>query len=171
MEARGRGRPKSRLQQLKRMHHGPARREAIASDAWRLLMKVAEKQMEQAGVLLEEIGLSPVMGHFLDEIAHMGTGTLSQLGARMAVNPGWVTDVVDKLEERGEVRRVTSSEDRRVKMIELTEKGRETWRYMDGAIAAGPMELASLPEHDLRSLLKIAERLAKAAGVEPRPEI
>jgi DNA-binding MarR family transcriptional regulator len=171
MDTQGRGRPKGRLQKLRRMHHGPARREALASDAWRLFMKVAEKQMEHAEVLLEEIGLSPVMGHFLDEIAHMGTGTLSQLGARMGVDPGWVTDVVDKLEQRGEVRRVTSSEDRRVKMIELTEKGRETWRYMDGAIAAGPAQLADLAEHELRTLLRIAERLAKAAGVEARPEI
>jgi DNA-binding MarR family transcriptional regulator len=143
----------------------------MARDAWRLLMKVAEKQMEQAGSRFSELGLSPVMGHFLDEIARMGTGTLSQLGSRMAVDPGWVTDVVDKLEQRGEVRRVTSTEDRRAKIIELTDKGRETWRLMDDAIASAPPELIELREHELRSLLRLAERLAKAAGIEPGPEI
>lgn len=132
-------------------------------------MKVAEKQMEKAGERFEEIGLSPVMGHFLDEIARMGSGTLSQLGSRMKVDPGWVTDVVDKLEQRGDVRRVTSTEDRRVKIIELTEKGRETWRHMDDAIASAPHELIALGEHELRSLLRLAERLAKAAGIEPYP--
>lgn len=153
------------------MHHGPARREMLAREAWRLLMKVAEKQMEKAGERFAEIGLSPVMGHFLDEIAHMGSGTLSQLGARMAVDPGWVTDVVDRLEERGDVRRVPSTEDRRAKMIELTDKGRQTWRQMDDAIASAPAQLSTLGEHELRSLLRIAERLAKAAGIEPRPEL
>lgn len=134
-------------------------------------MKVAERQMERAGDRLDEIGLSPVMGHFIDEIAHMGSGTLGQLGARMGVDAGWVTDVVDKLEQRGDVRRVPSTEDRRVKMIELTEQGKKTWRMMDDLIALGPPELLRLGEHDLRWLLGVAERLAKAEGVEPRPDL
>ncbi len=134
-------------------------------------MKVAEKQMDKAGERLYAIGLSPVMGHFLDEVARMGSASLGQLASRMAVDPGWVTDVVDKLEERGDVRRVPFAEDRRVKFIELTDKGRDTWRRMDDAIASAPRELLEMSEHELRSLLRLAERLADAAGIEPGPEI
>jgi MarR family 2-MHQ and catechol resistance regulon transcriptional repressor len=159
-----------RTERLRRMHHGRPRRELMARDAWRLLMKVAEQHMEEAGVRLTKMGLSPVMGHFLDEIARMPPGPISQLVTRMNVDPGWVTDVIDRLEERGDVRRIPSKEDRRVKIIELTDKGRQSWREMDDAIATAPPELAELGEHELRSLLRIAERLARAAGVEPPPD-
>jgi len=68
------------------------------------------------------------MGHFLDEIVKMPPGPMSKLVARMEVDPGWVTDIVDKLEARGDVVRRLSHEDRRVKIIELTPKGRRTWQ-------------------------------------------
>jgi MarR family 2-MHQ and catechol resistance regulon transcriptional repressor len=151
-------------------HHGRARKEQLARDAWRLFMKIGEKHMEDAENRLNGIGLSPVMGHFLDEIARKPPGPISRLGARMQVDAGWVTDVIDRLEQRGDVRRVPSTEDRRVKIIELTDKGRASWRQMDDAIATAPPELLELGEHELRALLRIAERLAKAAAIEPRPE-
>src|SRR5215472_3881834 len=77
-----------------RHQHGKARREMLARDSWRLLMKVAESHMEEAGARLTSMGLSPVTGHFLDEIARIPPGPISQLGARMNVDPGWVTDVI-----------------------------------------------------------------------------
>lgn len=137
-----------------------------AQKAWRLLMKVAERQMEEVGARLTEMGLSPVQGHFLDELARMPPGPMSQLVARMDVDPGWVTDIVDKLEERGDVVRKPSPDDRRVKILELTEKGRESWREMDDCIATAPPELAGLSNLEIEVLLKIAQRLAKAANVE-----
>ena len=138
-------------------------KQEIAQRAWRILMRVGEKHMDEAGARLVEMGLSPVMGHFLDELARIEPAPMSQLVARMGVDPGWVTDVVDRLEARGEVVRKPSSEDRRVKILELTDKGRETWRKMDDAIAKAPPELANLNERELRLLLRIAERLAAAA--------
>lgn len=140
-----------------------------AQQAWRLLMKVGELHMEEAGARLTEMGLSPVMGHFLDELARMAPGPMSQLVARMDVDPGWVTDIVDKLEQRGDVVRRSSPDDRRVKILELTDKGRETWRKMDDAIATAPPELFELRDVELRVLLRIAARLAAAAKVEVEP--
>ena len=138
----------------------------MAQKAWRLLMKVAERQMEEVGARLTEMGLSPVQGHFLDELARMPPGPMSQLVARMDVDPGWVTDIVDRLEQRGDVVRKPSPDDRRVKILELTEKGRETWRKMDDTIATAPPELDELNLGEIAILLKLAERLAAAAKVE-----
>ncbi|HKW72872.1 MAG TPA: MarR family transcriptional regulator [Candidatus Dormibacteraeota bacterium] len=140
-----------------------------AQQAWRLLIKVGEKHMEEVGARLSEMGLSPVMGHFLDELARMDPGPMSQLVARMDVDPGWVTDIVDRLESRGDVVRRSSNDDRRVKILELTERGRETWRKMDDAIAVAPPELLELRDGEVRLLLRIAERLARAAKVEVEP--
>jgi DNA-binding MarR family transcriptional regulator len=141
-------------------------KQEIAQKAWRIFMRVGEKHMDAAGVRLMEMGISPVMGHFLDELARIEPAPMSQLVARMRVDPGWVTDVVDRLEERGDVVRKPSREDRRVKILELTDKGRESWRKMDDAIAKAPPELAELSERELRLLLRIAEQLAAAALVE-----
>jgi|SRR5690242_1569870 DNA-binding MarR family transcriptional regulator len=141
----------------------------MAQKAWRLLMKVAERQMEEVGKQLTRMGLSPVQGHFLDELARMPSGPMSQLVTRMDVDPGWVTDIIDKLEQRGDVIRRPSPDDRRVKIIELTEKGRETWRTMDDTIATAPPELEKLNLGQIAILLNIAQRLAKAAGVDAEP--
>lgn len=129
-------------------------------------MRVGEKHMQEAGARLTEMGLSPVQGHFLDELARMPAGPMTQLVARMDVDPGWVTDIVDRLEQRGDVVRRSSPDDRRVKILELTPQGRETWRKMDDAIATAPPELADLSFLELQVLLKIAERLAEAASLE-----
>lgn len=152
-----------------RAHGGRMSKDKTAQAAWRLMMRVGEKHMEEAGARLMDMGLSPVMGHFLDELARMEPGPMSQLVARMDVDPGWVTDIVDRLEERGDVVRRPSNDDRRVKILELTEKGRETWRKMDDAIATAPPELMELRDHELRLLLRIAERLARAAKLEVEP--
>ena len=141
-------------------------KQQLATMAWRLLMRVGEKHMEEAGARLTEMGLSPVQGHFLDELARMPPGPMSQLVARMDVDPGWVTDIVDRLEQRGDVVRKPSPDDRRVKILELTEKGRESWRKMDDAIATPPPELMELTGVELLVMLKIAQRLARAAKVE-----
>lgn len=140
-----------------------------AQKAWRLLMKVAERQMDVVGGRLTEMGLSPVQGHFLDELARMPPGPMSQLVARMDVDPGWVTDIIDRLEHRGDVVRRPSPEDRRVKILELTEKGRQTWRQMDETIATAPVELADLGNVEVELLLRVALKLARAAKVEVEP--
>jgi DNA-binding MarR family transcriptional regulator len=129
-------------------------------------MRVAEKHMQEGGERLGEMGLSPVQGHFLDELAKMPPGPMSQLVARMDVDPGWVTDIVDRLETRGDVMRKPSPEDRRVKILELTEQGRESWRKMDDTLFAAPAELMELTGVELLVLLRIAQRLARAANVE-----
>ena len=144
-------------------------KQEAAQSAWRILMRVGEKHMTEAGARLQEMGISPVMGHFLDELARLEPGPMSQLGERMGVDPGWVTDIVDRLEERGDVVRRPSAEDRRAKILELTSQGRETWRRMDEAIAVAPPELLELREHEVRLLLRIARSLARAAGVETEP--
>ena len=141
-------------------------KQELAQQAWRLLMRVGEKHMEEAGARLMDMGLSPVQGHFLDELARMPPGPMSQLVARMDVDPGWVTDIVDKLEQRGDVVRKASPDDRRVKILELTEKGKDSWRKMDDAIATAPPELFELSTVELMVLLKIAQRLALAAKID-----
>jgi MarR family 2-MHQ and catechol resistance regulon transcriptional repressor len=60
----------------------------------------------------------------LEAVLHKGPMTQRDLGRRVLTSAGNMTDVIDKLEGRGLLRRIRSAEDRRSVRIELTEKGR-----------------------------------------------
>ena len=140
----------------------------LARRAWRHLFRAGEQHMEGLGAAMQKLGLTPVMGHFLDELSKMPPGPMSQLVARMEVDAGWVTDIVDKLEARGDVVRRPSKEDRRVKIIEVTAGGKRTWKQVQDLMYSPPPEVLELPEADLETLVRIGERMS-AVAQKPKP--
>jgi DNA-binding MarR family transcriptional regulator len=142
-------------------------REALARHAWRLLMGAGQRHLETVTAGIEEMGLSKVMAQFLGAVCQSPPGPTNQLATRFGVDPGWVTDIVDRLEARGELVRRPSPNDRRVKILEVTESGRETFSSMEALFATPPAELLDAPREDLLALVRIAERLA---GPEQAPD-
>ena len=64
-----------------------------------------------------------------------------------------------------------STEDRRVKILEVTEAGRETFTSMEALFSTPPSELFDAPRDDLLALVRVAERLAGTTGTfEPADE-
>ena len=61
-----------------------------------------------------------------------GALPLGKIGERLQVHRTSVTNIVDKLEADGLVRRVPHTEDRRATLAEITDAGRETARRRDG---------------------------------------
>jgi len=90
------------------------------------------------------------------EMAELPPGPMTKLAERLGVDPSWVTGLVDRLQARGDVARRPSADDRRVKIVELTSAGRETWRSLLRLANEPPPALLELPEEDLRELLRIA---------------
>ncbi len=133
-------------------------REELARQGWGLLMAAAQVHLESTSRELERLGLSKVMAAFLNAIATMPIGPTNQLATRFGVNPAWVTDIVDRLEARGEVRRSVSTDDRRVKLLELTEAGRSTHEAIEAIFATPPPGLVDAPVEDLRALVRLAGR-------------
>ncbi|MFI5226442.1 MAG: MarR family winged helix-turn-helix transcriptional regulator [Candidatus Limnocylindrales bacterium] len=136
-------------------------RAEIASRAWRLLLESGQRRLEAMGQTMEELGLSRVMAQFLGAVCQSPPGPTHQLATRFGVDPGWVTDIVDRLEARGEIVRRPSLDDRRVKILEVTDAGRQTYETLEAAFAAPPPELLEVPREDLLALLRIAELLAR----------
>lgn len=83
------------------------------------------------------------------------------------MDPGWVTDIVDRLEARGAIHRRPSTDDRRVKILEVTPTGRDPYQAMEALFATPPAELLGASREDLLALVRIAELLA---GSSPIPE-
>jgi DNA-binding MarR family transcriptional regulator len=135
-------------------------REELARRAWRLLMAVGQRRLETMTREIEAMGLSKVMAQFLAAICQSPPGPTNQLATRFGVDPAWVTDIVDRLEARGELVRRQTPDDRRVKILEVTESGRETFRTMEAMFATPPPELLDAPREDLLALVRIAELLA-----------
>jgi len=135
-------------------------REELARRAWGLLMTAGQRHLESVTAGIEQMGLSKVMAQFLGAVCQSPPGPTNQLATRFGVDPGWVTDIVDRLEARGQLVRRPSIEDRRVKILEVTETGRETFKSMEALFATPPHELVAAPREDLLALVRIAERLA-----------
>ncbi len=88
----------------------------------------------------------------LEAVLHLGPLTHRELGRKLLTSPGNLTDVVDKLETRGLVRRVRSAQDRRQVRVELTAEGRATIEGIfprhaaDIAAAMGGLDPAELEQ-------------------------
>ena len=135
-------------------------RAELAARAWALLLSVGQRRLETMTESIEAMGLSKTAAQFLGAVCQSPPGPTNQLATRFGVDPGWVTDIVDRLEARGELVRRPSTDDRRVKILEVTEAGRETYRSLEAMFATPPPELLDAPREDLMALLRIAERLA-----------
>ena len=59
-------------------------------------------------------------------LGELGSISLSQLSKKVSLSPSMITGVIDQLESGDLVKRVRNSTDRRVILIELTEKGKDT---------------------------------------------
>lgn len=136
-------------------------RRELATRAWGLLLAVGQRRLDAMTEAIEEMGLSKVAAQFLGAVCQSPPGPTNQLATRFGVDPGWVTDIVDRLEARGELVRRPSPDDRRVKILEVTEAGRATFRGMEAMFATPPVELLDAPREDLLALVRIAERLTR----------
>jgi len=136
----------------------------LARHAWVGLRGTLEAHVQATKEGIQDLGMSPVMVETLRLLMELPTGAMSQLVDRLGVDPGWVTAVVDRLEARGDVVRVPSPVDRRVKLLEVTDGGRRTWRSLQRLIATPPSQLRQLSRDDLETLVRIGERLATIAA-------
>ena len=133
-------------------------------------MQHGQHRLETMSREIEEMGLSKVMAQFLGAVCQSPPGPTNQLATRFGVDPAWVTDIVDRLEARGELVRRPSPTDRRVKILEVTETGRETFRRLEAMFATPPAELIDAPREDLLALVRIAERLGSAENASAPSE-
>ena len=81
--------------------------------------------------------------------SHKPHWRMSDLAHRMALSPGSLTLMMDRLIEDGLISRGRSQEDRRVVIVQVTEKGQamlaERRRALHEIVAA---EIAKLPQHE-----------------------
>src|SRR6476619_3778793 len=92
---------------------------------WLVMMKAMRALTRYAAAGIEETGLGLSDFGVLEILLHKGPLPVNTIGPIVDLTPGSISTAVDRLFAKGLVTRVESSEDRRVRIIALTQRGRE----------------------------------------------
>jgi len=135
--------------------------------AWDQLFRFMQLQRARYSSLAAELDLSPVQASVLKELEPGTPVAMHALADALACDASNVTGIVDRLEARGLLERRESPHDRRVRMLMVTERGREVRASLLGRLRRPPQEIASLSRADQRTLARIL-KLALAARAVTR---
>jgi MarR family 2-MHQ and catechol resistance regulon transcriptional repressor len=141
----------------------PAIAEALR--AYVKLLRATRTIASRVEPLLAAQGLTMTQLGVLEAILHKGPLTHRELGRKVLSSAGNMTDVVDKLEARGLVRRVRAADDRRQVRVELTVAGRVLIEGLFPRHAADiARAMAGLDSRDLGHLGELLRKLGMAAA-------
>ncbi|WP_264805440.1 MarR family winged helix-turn-helix transcriptional regulator [Cytobacillus sp. NCCP-133] len=79
---------------------------------------------ENVNKLIQSYGLNPTEFAVLELLYHKGDQPLQQIGGKILLASGSITYVVDKLEQKGFLKRVACPNDRRVTFAQITDEGK-----------------------------------------------
>lgn len=79
---------------------------------------------EEVNKVIQQKGLNPTEFAVLELLYHKGDQPLQQIGGKILLASGSITYVVDKLEQKGFLKRIGCPKDRRVTYAQITDEGR-----------------------------------------------
>src|SRR5947207_2424273 len=92
---------------------------------WLVMMKAMRALTKYAAAGIEETGLGLSDFGVLEILLHKGPLPVNTIGPIVDLTPGSISIAVDRLFEKGLVSRVESTEDRRVRIVALTPRGKD----------------------------------------------
>ena len=96
-------------------------------------------------------------------IAHERARTLTEFSAYLGYDSGAMKRLLDRVEEKGMIRRVRSVEDRRSQLLELTDEGRALYpRIMESVNAVHQRTLAGFSEAEALQFQGFLRRVLEA---------
>ena len=136
-----------------------------ALDAYVKLLRASRAVLARVEPRLAAAGLTTTQFGVLEAILHKGPLSQRDLSLKVLTSPGNMTDLIDKLETRGLVRRIRQKTDRRAVRVELTGEGRMLIEPLFAAHAGDIDEaMAGLDGTELRQLGTLLRKLGLAAG-------
>jgi MarR family 2-MHQ and catechol resistance regulon transcriptional repressor len=95
------------------------------SHVWLVMLKAMRALTRYAAAGIEGTGLGDSDFRVLEVLLHKGPLPVNTIGPIVDLTPGSISIAVDRLVAKGLVSRVESTEDRRVRMVTLTSRGRD----------------------------------------------
>jgi DNA-binding MarR family transcriptional regulator len=141
----------------------------LAEDAFERLRRVAfeGEHVERMAALGTRMKLSPGVIKTLMRLSQADGVSMGEMARSIGCDPSYITALVDDLDERGLARREPAPDDRRVKIIVLTDAGRALAREIDAVLSIPPAAFVSLTQQELRQLRDLLDKVlaARDSGV------
>ena len=132
---------------------------------WLVMMKAMRALTRYAAAGIEETGLGLSDFGVLEALLHKGPLPVNTIGPIVDLTPGSISIAVERLVAKGLVSRVESTEDRRVRIVTLTPRGKDliaaAFRKHSGQMKIVFSELS--PE-ELRGLEAALKKIGKHAA-------
>jgi MarR family 2-MHQ and catechol resistance regulon transcriptional repressor len=133
--------------------------------AWLVMMKAMRALTRYAASGIEETGLGLSDFGVLEVLLHKGPLPVNTIGPIVDLTPGSISIAVDRLFAKGLVSRVESAEDRRVRIVALTPRGKA---LIDSAFRKHSWQMkrvfSELSQEELRGLEAALKKVGKRAA-------
>ena len=132
---------------------------------WLVFMKAFQALIPHAAQSIERTKLGDSDFRVLEALLHKGPLPVNTIGPKVWLTPGSISVAVDRLVKKGLVSRRNRAEDRRVRQVELTAKGRAliTLGFREHA-AAMESAVSVLSKKERLTLLRLLKKLGKHAA-------
>ena len=142
----------------------------VAEEAFDRLRRVAfeGEHMARTVALRIRMKMSPGAIRALMLLAEEDGLSMGEMARNLGCDPSYITALVDNLDERGLARRETAPDDRRVKMVVLTDAGRAVAAEVQHILSIPPEAFSTLSEEELGQLRDLLDKVlaAKEANVD-----
>src|SRR6202795_4952289 len=131
---------------------------------WLVLGKAFRAAAKYLYAGLAETGIDDTDFRILEALLNKGPLPVNTIGPKVYLTPGSISVAIDRLLDRGLVSRVESPEDRRIRIVSLTPKGKEliTPIFRKHSAEIGKV-FADASQKELRTLETILKRVGKRA--------
>jgi DNA-binding MarR family transcriptional regulator len=136
----------------------------LAEDAFERLRRIAfeGEHVERMAALGMRTKLAPGVIKTLVRLAKEDGVSMGEMARGIGCDPSYITALVDDLDARGLARREPAPDDRRVKIIVLTDEGRALAREIDGILSVPPAAFSALSQAELSQLRDLLDRVLAA---------
>jgi DNA-binding MarR family transcriptional regulator len=130
------------------------------------VMRVEQLLLARIEEVLKPTGLSFARYELLMLLtfSRVGSLPLGKIGARLQVDPASVTNLINRLERDGLVRRQPHPTDGRTTLAEITPEGRSLAQRATAALNAGVFEAIDLTRREMEDLFGLLRKVRAAAG-------
>ena len=132
---------------------------------WLVFMKAFQALFPHAEESIRRTDLGDSDFRVLEVLLHKGPLPVNTIGPKVWLTPGSISVAVDRLVKKGLVSRKDHPDDRRVRQVKLTPKGRALITRGFGEHAAAMEDVADvLSQNERLALLRLLKKLGKHAA-------
>ena len=135
-------------------------RRELEGDAWEALSRLWFSRKPVLMELARELDLFPPQIMVIQNLDR--PKPMREVAEYPSCNSSNLTGITDRLEERGLVKRTLDPDDRRVRLLVLTAKGRKVQGRVNAFLRQPPLSMEALDNEELETLTRLLAKLDPA---------